>query len=145
MSVLATLVTISMVCVGALFLLLGIDTLRQIIQRIWLRFAGHTALATIVDCEVTESDAEDGGSIFTPIVDYTTRAGEQLRAVTLRSSDAAFLGIGAKIRVVYRPRDPTWVTRTDWFGAALSGIFLLPLYFTAGPFCLYFGIRMLTD
>ncbi|OHV31900.1 MULTISPECIES: DUF3592 domain-containing protein [Pseudofrankia] len=141
----ATLATISMVFAGALFLSLGLFTLRQILQRLWLRFAGHTALATIVDFEVIERDSDDGGSIYTPIVDYTTRAGEQVRAAALRSPDTSFPGIGAKVRVVYRPGDPTWVTRTDWFGAVLSAMFLLPVYFTAGPFCLYFGIRMLTD
>ncbi|WP_018639550.1 DUF3592 domain-containing protein [Parafrankia elaeagni] len=139
----ATFASISMVWAGALFLLLGLHTLLRIIQRLRLRFAGNVAVATIVDVEVIERGVDDGGPIYTPIVDYTTRAGERVRRATLRDPDLSFPGIGATVRVVYRPHDPDWVTRTDWFGAVLSALFLLPVYLTAGPFCLCFGIKMI--
>lgn len=142
---LATLATINMVIAGALFLLFGLFTLYQIVQRIWLRLRGNVARATIVDVEVMELSSDEGGSIYMPIVDYTTRAGERVRAARLRDPDPSFPGIGARVTVVYRPDDPSWVTRTDWFRAILSTIFLLPVYFTAGPFCLYYGVLMIRE
>jgi Protein of unknown function (DUF3592) len=64
--------------------------------------SGETAIGRVVSFEVTKPTTGGGWSRY-PVVEFTTKAGERIKAQARTSSDAK---IGTSVRVLYYPSQP---------------------------------------
>src|SRR5262245_61693323 len=77
-------------------------------ERLWRVMRGHSAMATVVDVKIEHG--EEQSLLYVPVVDFVTRDGQRYTGVVLKDPLGRKPRIGRRVRVIYRPRNPAWVT-----------------------------------
>lgn len=107
------------VCFGAVFLVIGLFTLRANLNLVRV---GRHATGTVV--ELVRSRDKDGDVVYYPIVQYTPDNGDR---VTFKSNvgSSHAPSVGEKVQIVYNPQNPKQAA-IDTF----TDLWLLPVVFT---------------
>jgi hypothetical protein len=113
---------------GGALILSAFAGMRALIERIWLRIRGSHATGTVVDVLVEEDP--DLYPKYTPTVEFVGRAGER-RVERVRYATARECEVGDRVRVFYRPGEPSQVFIED----LLQGVWIVlffPVLVAAG-------------
>jgi hypothetical protein len=116
-------VTIGFVVLAAFGAVAGISALAH---RLWHVMRGNTAIATVVDIEV--SSGPQRRTQYIPVVEFVTQDGQRRTCVSLKDALSRKPRIGQRVRIIYSPRNPRWAIMPMWFltvGGILGPILMI--------------------